>query len=925
MKIRLSILNYKYDLFLCSLNKEELAQLDAYYIQVTKIFDGFNELEFNISYYLNDINSIIHKTVDDRFDLVKTGRAIKLITKENDIVLNTEYFYIDSAISEENSNGTIYKSIHCYSLQYKLFNEGTRLRTYKNQVRKLYDPNNNYDPNDNTKGGIINYMLENGTYNTWTVSYISPTLLDIYHVFDISDSTYTDVFQQLEKEYNCFIFFNNVNNTIQIYDKSEVGQNTGLIFSDQNYLKKITNESKTTGLITRLFVYGKNNTPITKYNPTGKEYIEDLSYYIDNNLTSTGFATAWNNYLALITSKEGDFTSYVNTLDNLQSQLLTKQNELAVLQGELDVIHAQMDSLKISLRKNNAAYATLVNNQTSKLNEISVKQGEISSIESSITSTTNSIITLQNEISYENNFTTEQLEEMVNYIHIDTVTLNNISDERQLYDYAVAYLELKSQFPLSIDLDSIDVFSCKEGEPDRSKIVLGNYVNLYAPEIGYDYYEIRIVSYTHNETNNSLNIKLSNTDDLNTKEFNLSKLFTVANQTSNIIKVEKDSYAEYSVDKDNIINIGDTIDASETEIAFGNNFINQRGFVGNNLSTNGVMQIVGGSLVVSKDNMTTFDTILTGEGLYLEDEDSTNRIIVSRGNGFQLDIWNSDLSDWRNGIYCGLDSSNNPAFFIDNGYISLIHIEDGTQKNNILIDPANGFKIQKTDGLGGWNSVFYTDENGNTQMTNAYLSLIKTNKNEIKIDPDVGMTIGKYSGAGSYNDLVFYLDTDGLLVTNEIVANNATVQGLFKTGFENTARIEINDNGLISYNSANKKHGLYIVPNNDNYVDLYIYNNDVAIFSIYDTIDGVSLYSGSVTSANKIFTSSRGGSTTAPANNWDFNSAIVTNLKHSSTGYYATQSYVDENAASLLSYDSGTKTLSLLNGDGDVLDSVVLI
>ena len=924
----MSILNYQYDLFLCTLNKEELTQLDSYNVQVTKNFNSFNELDFNISYYLNNIDSVIHKSVDDRFDLVKTGRTIKLITKENDTVLNIEYFYIDSATSEENSNGTIYKNIHCYSLQYKLFNEGTRLRAYKNQVRTLYDPSNNYNPIDNTKGGIINYMLENGTYGTWTVSYISPTLLDIYHVFDISDATYTDVFKQLEKEYNCFIFFNNVDNTIQIYDKTEVGQNTGFVFSDQNYLKKITNESKTTGLITRVYVYGKNNTPITKYNPTGKEYIEDLSYYIDNGLTSPGFITAWNNYLALISSKEGDFTTYVNTLDNLQSQLLTKQNELEVLQSELDVIHTQMDALKISLRKNNSAYSSLVSNQNSKLNEISIKEGEISAIESSISSTISDIATLQDEISYENNFTTEQLEEMVNYIHINTVTLNNVSDDRQLYDYAVAYLELKSQFPLSIDLDSIDVFSCKEGELDRSKIILGDYVNLYAPEIGYDYYAIRIVNYTHNETGNSLNIKLSNTDDLNTKEFNLSKFFTVANQTANIMEVEKDTYAEYSINKDNIINIGDTIDAEETEISFGNNFINQRGFIGSNIGSNGALQLLNDKIIISKDNFNTFKTLLSGNGLYLESDDGTNRVVIE-DSGFQLDIYNPDpsIQDFRNAIYCGLDNDDNPAFFIDNGYISLTHIESGTPKNNIYLNPADGIKIQKSNGLGGWTNTFYTDNNGNTQITDGYISLIKTELNEIKIDPNVGMTIGKYNPvAGNYNDLVFYLDTNGILCTNEIVANNATIQGTFKTGGSGDARIVINNNGLISYNSDNKKNGLYVSAGN--FVDLLMYNENYVKFWLYDIASpgGIGFYAMAgektpgidyPTEDKCIFTSI--GSNTTPFNTWNCSKASFTNLSDGVSDYVTkewvnSKGFLEENEISGSFTTVDGKTIMVQNG-----------
>lgn len=63
------------------------------------------------------------------------------------------------------------------------------------------------------------------------------------------------------------------------WTKDVYAGDTGLFITDKNYIKKFEEDFDATKLITRLYIYGKNNLPIRDVNPTGQDYIDDFSFY----------------------------------------------------------------------------------------------------------------------------------------------------------------------------------------------------------------------------------------------------------------------------------------------------------------------------------------------------------------------------------------------------------------------------------------------------------------------------------------------------------------------------------------------------------------------------------------------------------------------------------------------------------------------
>ena len=103
-------------------------------------------------------------------------------TRYDDLLIKEEYFTIYDIVSTGISDD--YKELTC--LSYESVLERKVLRGY-NQVRKLVDLEHEYDLTDETRGGILDYIIKYKLNNSWTIGYVHPDLLDVYRNFEISE------------------------------------------------------------------------------------------------------------------------------------------------------------------------------------------------------------------------------------------------------------------------------------------------------------------------------------------------------------------------------------------------------------------------------------------------------------------------------------------------------------------------------------------------------------------------------------------------------------------------------------------------------------------------------------------------------------------------------------------------------------------
>lgn len=307
-----------YELILCKPDRTQITTLpETYGIVFSPKFAGIDEFELKIPYYVEDVHGQIK---NPNWDLIRGDYLI--------LLNNEQYFIIDSPKNQGDNSD--YKVIHAYSQEYELGKK--TVRKYEG-TKKLYDI---AMPED----GIMNYLT---TLTSWSIDYIDPDLVNMYRTFDITEKTWLEVAEEVQKAFGCIFKYDTLNKSIDIFSIGEIGTNTGLYISEENYIKTFNEEIKHDNIVTRLYCYGKSNLTFNAVNSSGTNYIEDFSFYRVPEYMSEGLRLALDNYDALIESKQGEFSTLLTDLSDFRSEYNSLDNSLVDLQTQLDVIDQDID------------------------------------------------------------------------------------------------------------------------------------------------------------------------------------------------------------------------------------------------------------------------------------------------------------------------------------------------------------------------------------------------------------------------------------------------------------------------------------------------------------------------------------------------------------------------------------------------------
>lgn len=871
---------YEYQLILCKPDKvTQLGVLDITDLTYSPRFNSYSQLDFVLNYYENGWTKIKNKT----FDIINGEYLILMRILDNEQEIYKEYFIIEE-ISNTGDNGSYKKNITCYSEEYSIFNN-KKITSY-NDVRKLYD-GNLYNFENNQIGGILDYVLQYKLQNTWTVGYINPSLLNVYHTFDISEMTLTELFNTLQDTYMCFILFDNVNQQINIYTYDEVGEDSGIILNQENYIKNINYQPKFNEIKTRITFYGKNRVTFNEYDIRGQSYLDNFSYYKNNGFWSDSLQQAYSAYEALLESKRGEFSTLLTQLNNATDSLQNKKNELEILNLELELIEQQMDLEQKNSNYTTYNYTELYYQKLDKESEISNKKNEIASIENQIQTIKNNMVILNAQLSYENNFTVEQLKELNKYIKEDVVTIDTVEDMSLLYEYAQKYIVKKAELPIEFSIDLIDIFSCEDCQLDWKKLQkCGDYIWIDYPEFNINHQKIRLCGYSHNPFKKSLSLEFSNQDKIDNELQQLKDILARSSQTSTTVINERDSYKQYLQDKLNILTTESTI---TNNISVGNGItITQRGFIGSDIGGSGAIKLLEDRLIISSDGWQTYHTLLSGRGIYLEND--KNRVLMMPEHPFQLDqkIYNSSTGnyDYNNIVYLNTEGKL---------YLKDIVIVGGSIIWNSVNTPTAEQIGARPD---------------NWLPTLEEIGAIAKNQDEV---------FNILTNNGTLRGL--FMENNELYINADYIRGNVITGVAFRTGEWGQERIEITTSGsLIKYKSDNT-----ISYSLDDFATQYWVTQN---FAGKDSLDMAGWYIDYIPSEKHINLLNAEGIV--------ISTASLSNLVKSSElsfqlSKYALQDNLDQVSNRVndlvgwsLFYDSTTKQLSLKNAVGNTISTVTI-
>ena len=222
MRLPVDILSGIYtkpNFYLCETNKEKICKLETTETNGTFKFNSLSELSFTTARVYNDLITGETK-VNPFYDKVE---ALRLIYVEG-------FGYFELQGPELSSNGIEEKkSCTAYSLEYTLaqkylknfyINVGTveSLEVINAEKEDQIIPITLYNPS-NPKLSLLHLVLSE-IYG-WEIGYVDSSLRTLSRQFEVDrESVYDFLMNEVCEKFNCYIVFDTINNTINIYAES---------------------------------------------------------------------------------------------------------------------------------------------------------------------------------------------------------------------------------------------------------------------------------------------------------------------------------------------------------------------------------------------------------------------------------------------------------------------------------------------------------------------------------------------------------------------------------------------------------------------------------------------------------------------------------------------------------------------------------
>ena len=549
------------------LNKEIIAEIPlCYLIEQTKSIDEVDTIKLTIPFkYRNNYTKQTQKYYV--YDEVLAERLI---------CVDGEY-YVIKEISENELKHT--KEITCYGLEKKL-EKNTFVMSDCGIMLKDSDEENYIYSFDECLYDKTGWRL--GHIDT-TVRYMDNGEPKMRMQDDTNTSFYSFITETIAEQFCCVPVFDRKNKLINLYDIDGFGNDLKLVLSKDNYLKSLEKTYNSSDIVTRLILEGNEEKCIVEEaTPTGLNYIENYSYFIENGEMSKELTRAlkifekvtpkrmekWKDYVSLKSQKQYELT----TLDSTENILMTKCNQLQnIIDGYSDMDTEEeyyvLDDLKSELD-----VSTLELHSVSE--KISTLEREIDDLEKKI-KLLNRLC--RRETSEDENgnllFTKELINELKEFIYYDTYSDDSFLDAKELIKTGEHILETKCKPTIEFSVDSVNFVKRLLGNRfitnPKIELGLGDVVSTYDSERDKEDF-VFLVGWSMDYQNNTLNLTFSNkkTNKDNTRV--IADLLKKSRETKKIIQTNKWLWNKEKYSKINstlVTNVNLDIDSSAEKLA----------------------------------------------------------------------------------------------------------------------------------------------------------------------------------------------------------------------------------------------------------------------------------------------------------------------------------------------------------------------
>ena len=502
----------KYSIELCKTNETPIGALPS---------DCLDSLTCKLC-DLDEAKLTVHKYYYSNIGKIKLGFYLyDEIKPERIITLNNRKFIIKSV--EEDDKNKI-KILLCYAKQKKL-----EKNTISVEDLGFYLMDSDEDQ------GIFNlneYMYEETGWRFGhidnEVRYNSNGEPRLRWQESVEEDWYTYLNSTLAKQYNCITVFDDEHGLVNLYAIDNFGDDLKIFLSYDNYLKELSRTDNSSDIVTKLKLVGnEEKCYIEDANPTGLNYIENYSYFIESGDMSNELITALNTYDEMVKER-------TITWKELNTQLLEKQNELTIKKNEeymaIENYKAQKKSYdyyasKVGTSEDSTGAYTSLAEQLAPIvaqykEDVERLYLEVKNLEEDIANLNASIkqinILCRKPTATDSNgdliFNQQLLDELKLFIYSDTYADDSFYDAEEMLEVGKRNLELSCKPTVSWNISVAD-FTARLRIPNRVKwngtLGLGDVIGLYDTETGEETF-VYVIEYTKDFKSKSLSLTLSN-------------------------------------------------------------------------------------------------------------------------------------------------------------------------------------------------------------------------------------------------------------------------------------------------------------------------------------------------------------------------------------------------------------------------------
>lgn len=480
--INIKKLNNNFNITLCKVNRDVIGYIPVEWMDsISRSINDIDEVEFTIPSHIMD-RLTFKRIKNPLYDMVKDERLICL----ND----EEYFVIKE---DEYSFSTNQKTIKAYSLEYKLSKIDIKVEDVGFYLIGSEEDNDIYSLSDYMKqetGWSIGYVDDSIRYYTDSEGIQHETLR---WQESVNKRWYDFLTQDIAEGFGCVCVFDTKNKLVNLYDVKTIGEEIQIYLSNDNYIKDLKRTYSSSDIVTRLFLEGSEEMDIIGATVTGYPYIENFSYFIENEEMSKELMNALDIYSKRVAEHNITWKQLVSEKTSKSTILRDKQY---TLYGIYEEIRALNSMVKVYESKNDEENKAICISKITELNdkkvilenEIKTLEDEIIALQSSINEI-NILCKKETATDYDGYliFNEILLNELKEFVYCDTYSNDSFLNVEDLIEAGERELSLKCKPTENYNLGIVDftkrIIDDKFRKHWNGTLSLGNIIILYDEEL----------------------------------------------------------------------------------------------------------------------------------------------------------------------------------------------------------------------------------------------------------------------------------------------------------------------------------------------------------------------------------------------------------------------------------------------------------